>query len=88
VAGALRCKELVELITEYLEGTLPSGIRKRIEIHLAFCDGCHASLEQMHFAIRAMGMLTEESLTGRAKAELLETFRGSRLSHGTQRCPS
>lgn len=75
MARGLACKELVELITEYLEGTLPRRLRKRVEKHLAACDGCTAYLEQMRFTIQATGRLTEESLPEPMKAELLHAFQ-------------
>ncbi len=75
MARGLACKELVELITEYLEGTLPRRVRKRVEKHLGVCDGCTTYLEQMRFTIEATGRLTEESLPEPMKAELLAAFQ-------------
>ena len=69
------CIELVERITEYLEGTLPRGTRQRVEKHLAVCEGCQAYLEQMRFTVRATGKLSEASLSEPAKAKLLDAFR-------------
>ena len=76
MAKGLACKELVELITEYLEGTLPRRLRKRVAKHLSRCDGCTGYLEQMRFTIQTMGRLTEESLPEPMKAELLHAFQG------------
>ena len=70
----MSCKELVELITEYLEGTLPPEDKARFEQHLAFCDWCRTYLEHMRLTIRTLGKLTEESISPRAKEELLEVF--------------
>ena len=78
MAKGLACKELVELITDYLEGTLPRRLRKRVEKHLEACDGCTAYVEQMRFIIQASGRLTEESLPEPMKAELLYAFEGWR----------
>ena len=41
------CNELVELITDYLEGTLASSDRTRFDEHLTICDGCTEYLDQM-----------------------------------------
>ncbi len=71
----LTCREVVELITDYLEGTLPENVRLRMEQHLAGCDGCTAYLEQMRQTIRLTGELREESLTPKQRAELLDLFR-------------
>ena len=75
MAKGLTCQELVELITEYLEGTLSRRDRKRVAKHLSNCDGCTGYLEQMRVTIQAMGRLTEESLPEPMKAELLDAFQ-------------
>ena len=74
----MRCRELVEVITEYLEGTLPAEDRGRFERHLAACDGCQAYLDQMRQTIRAIGHLPPESISPEAERALLEAFRGWR----------
>jgi anti-sigma factor RsiW len=71
----LTCKELVELVTEYIEGTLSSADRARFENHLALCPGCRTYLDQMRATIRTLGQLGEESVSPEAKAELLRAFR-------------
>ena len=72
---ALTCHEVVEIITDYLEGVLPAGDHRRVEEHLAICDGCTTYLEQMRETIRLTGMLTEEQIPEDQKRELLEAFR-------------
>jgi anti-sigma factor RsiW len=72
----MSCKELVEVITEYLEGTMPPDERARFEYHLGRCPGCQTYLEQMRQTVRALGRLSEESIPPRARDELLKTFRG------------
>jgi anti-sigma factor RsiW len=74
------CKELVEVITEYLEGTLPTEDRVRFDAHLADCDGCQAYLDQMRETISALGRLPPESLSPEAERKLLVAFRGWRES--------
>ena len=72
---ALTCRELVELVTDYLEGSLPPAERARFESHLAGCAGCHRYLDQMRQTIHLMGRLTEESLEPQVKTDLLQIFR-------------
>ena len=74
----MRCRELVELITDYLEGALPDSERARFERHLAGCDGCQAYLDQMRETIGALGRLPPESLSPEAERKLLDAFRGWR----------
>ena len=71
----LTCKELVELVTEYLEGALSADERARFEAHLQGCGGCRAYLTQMRQTVRAMGQLTEEAISEETKQELLHLFR-------------
>ena len=54
-ADELSCRELVELVTEYLEGTLAPSDRARFEAHVAVCDGCTAYLEQFLATVAAVG---------------------------------
>lgn len=72
----LTCKELVELVTGYLEGSLRGRRRRRFEAHLAACDGCTRFLRQMEATIRVTGTLTEEQVTEGQRAVLLTAFRG------------
>jgi anti-sigma factor RsiW len=71
----LTCHEVVELVTDYLEGALSAGDRRRVEEHLSLCDGCHRYLEQMRETIRLTGGLTEEQIPEEQRRELLEAFR-------------
>jgi anti-sigma factor RsiW len=71
----LSCRELVELVTDYLEDALPPSERARFEAHLAVCQGCRTYLDQMRLTIAAVGRLTEESLPPAAREELLVLFR-------------
>jgi anti-sigma factor RsiW len=71
----LTCKELVELVTGYVDGSLRGRRRRRFQAHLAACDGCTRYVAQMETTIRATGRLTEEQVTDEQKAALLPTFR-------------
>ena len=72
----ISCQELVELVTDYLEGGLGAELRARFERHIESCSGCHAHLEQMQATIRLTGRLAPESLTPDAEQTLLRAFRG------------
>jgi anti-sigma factor RsiW len=71
----MTCRELVELVTEYLEGTLGPDDRARFDAHIEGCDACTAYLEQMRQTLRALGRIPEESISSRAREELLAAFR-------------
>jgi anti-sigma factor RsiW len=76
----LACKEIVELVTAYLDDALAPADRERFEEHLVFCDGCDIYLEQMRQTIQATGRLTPERLPAELEERLLEAFRGWRAS--------
>jgi predicted anti-sigma-YlaC factor YlaD len=69
------CQNLVELVTEYLEGALDEDLRAAVEAHLAECEGCSNYLEQMRTTIRVTGRLREEQIPPEARAPLLRAFR-------------
>lgn len=71
----LVCQQVVELITEYLEGTLSRRDRRRFEHHLRACPHCSAYLAQMRMTIAATGRLTPEDLTPEVRQEFTDLFR-------------
>jgi anti-sigma factor RsiW len=71
----ITCKELVEVVTDYLEGRMPADRRLLFEEHVAFCSWCQTYLDQMRQTIRITGTLTEDDLSPEARDALLETFR-------------
>jgi anti-sigma factor RsiW len=71
----LSCQELVELVTEYLEGTLPPPDRARFEAHVAGCPGCDRYLAQMRTTIALAGAGREVEARPDVSG-LLAAFRG------------
>ena len=71
---ALTCHEVIELLSDYIEGVLSADDRRRVDEHLALCDGCETYLEQMREAIRLTGMVTEDQVPEDQKAALLTAF--------------
>lgn len=71
----MTCQELVELITDYLEGALSAKDHARFEAHLDECDGCATYVDQLRTVIRLTGTITEESLPPDAQERLLTAFR-------------
>lgn len=80
-ARGLACAEIVELVTEYLDGALPADLRAQVEAHLAGCDGCAEYLDQMMRtsallrAAAAAGGGDTVTLSDHACATLTEAFR-------------
>jgi anti-sigma factor RsiW len=71
----LKCRELVELVTAYLEGDLSIGERKRFDAHLAACEGCTTYVEQMRRTIELTGALRVDDVSREAQEALLTAFR-------------
>jgi len=71
----MSCRDLVEVVTEYLEDRLPPLDRARFEEHLKRCPPCDLYVEQMRQTIRALGALPRESISEDAKSGLLDVFR-------------
>jgi predicted anti-sigma-YlaC factor YlaD len=74
----LSCREVVEILGDYLEGAMAPEDRVRLEHHLADCEGCAAYLEQLRVTIRLSGRLSEDAVSAEGMAPLLEAFRAWR----------
>ena len=77
-ADELACRELVELVTEYLEGALSTAARARVDAHLATCDGCATYVDQLRGVVAATHQLPPEPVPPALMARLLEAFRAGR----------
>jgi anti-sigma factor RsiW len=73
--GDIPCQEVVELVTDYLEGALTTVDRKRFEAHLTGCEHCTEYLAQIRETIRLAGRLTPEDLTPDMTSDLTDLYR-------------
>ena len=71
----IACIELVELLTDYLEGALPPDEVAAVEAHLQTCPPCRTYLAQMRATIQALGSVPVETLSDEAYDTLLVAFR-------------
>jgi anti-sigma factor RsiW len=74
-ATDLNCRELVELVTDYLHDALPARERARFDAHLAECEACRIYVAQMRTTVhvtRAAGRA--EHVPG--LDALIDAFRG------------
>jgi anti-sigma factor RsiW len=74
-APRLTCRELVDLLTGYVEDALPPLERARVEEHLAVCPDCRAYLEQTRTTIGLLGGLRDETVSQETVDELVRAFR-------------
>jgi len=71
----LVCQQAVELVTDYLEGTLPRSARRRFEAHLAGCPHCTEYLAQVRATIELAGRITPDDLTPQMRDEFVDLYR-------------
>jgi anti-sigma factor (TIGR02949 family) len=70
------CQEMIEVVTNYLDGALPTDEEQRFERHLSRCAGCNTYVDQMCETIRQTGMVPhEESLPPALREEIVAQFR-------------
>lgn len=74
-AQPLVCQQMVELITDYLEGGLPRSQQRRFEAHISGCEHCSEYLEQMRRTIRLTGRLRTTDLTAKMSEEFAAIYR-------------
>ena len=70
----LACRELVQLVTDYLEGVLSAAERDRFEQHIAACRGCAVYLRQMRELVRVSGRIPAGAVPPEPPPELLRAF--------------
>ena len=72
----LNCDELVELVTDYLDGVLDDEVQQGVTDHLAGCDGCTTYVEQIRQTITTVGSSPPDvELSDDARDALLAAFR-------------
>jgi hypothetical protein len=76
----IACREVVGLVTDYLEGQLDAATRVEFEAHLKLCAGCALYLDQMRTTLFTIGQIPVETLSNQAKQSLVTAFRGIRKS--------
>jgi anti-sigma factor RsiW len=75
-ADEIICIQLVELVTDYLDGVLDPDVRAKFDAHLLECDGCVNYLEQFRSTISTLGRVPSDQLDESFRGRLLDTFRG------------
>ena len=78
----ITCREVVDVVTDYLEGRLSTAERLAFEEHVVMCSGCAAYLDQMRQTIRIAGSLREEEVPEAVRVGLVEAFRDWKRAPG------
>ena len=74
----LSCREIVEMVTDYLEGDLDADTTTALEAHLDLCPGCVRYVEQISETVTTLGDVSSDNLSTEAQAGLIEAFRDFR----------
>ncbi|HET6547050.1 MAG TPA: zf-HC2 domain-containing protein [Solirubrobacter sp.] len=76
---AISCQEVVEVITDYLEGKLSPETVAILEAHLALCEGCQWYLDQIRITIDTVGRIEDEDVPAGLRDTVLAAFRSRRV---------
>jgi anti-sigma factor RsiW len=71
----ITCEEVVEIVTDYIEGAVDAATRAELESHLALCPHCQTYLEQMRQTIDELGHVPVRTLSDQAQHDLVTAFR-------------
>lgn len=75
----LTCREVTELVTDYLERKLSFRDTMRFHMHVGMCRHCRAYLRQMKQTIALLGALpkdeAETAMAPEVREDLLRRFR-------------
>ena len=74
-AERLRCRELVGLVTDYLDDALPAERRAQFDSHLDTCEACSAYIDQIRLTAELLGRLPADPLPAGVTDHLVEVFR-------------
>jgi anti-sigma factor (TIGR02949 family) len=69
------CSDVVELVTDYLEGSLSAHDAALFEQHVNFCDGCELYVDQIRQTIETVGRIEPEQVPPEMRDRLLTAFR-------------
>ena len=69
------CRDLVELVTAYLDGSLDPDTRARFDLHLLDCDGCDNYLQQFRVTVNTLGKASDDDVDPAFRSRLMEAFR-------------
>ena len=75
MSRSMNCDELVELVTDYLDGALDPETRARFDLHLLECEGCENYLQQFRQTVHTVGRIRDDELDPTFRQRLLDAFK-------------
>ena len=68
--GARTCKDVIDLLTDYMEGALAPAATRRLETHLGHCPACEGFLETLRATRTAVRGLHASAIPEDCQARL------------------
>jgi predicted anti-sigma-YlaC factor YlaD len=72
---SIACQQAVELVSDYLDGSLGRRDRRRLEAHIRACENCTEYVSQIRLTIKLTGRIEPDDLSPAAQVELIELYR-------------
>jgi hypothetical protein len=79
--SAIECRQIADLLGDYLEGTLPKQTRELLEWHIDGCGPCVAFMNTYRGTINAATKLKDVDIPAELRQRLLTVLRTRRASH-------
>jgi hypothetical protein len=79
-ASDIECREIAELLGDYLDGTLPKHTRELLEFHIDGCAPCVAFVNTYRGTIAATRTLPDAPMPTELKKRLVDVLRSTRSS--------
>lgn len=76
--ATVECRQIAELLGDYLEGTLPKRIRELLEWHIEGCGPCVAFVNTYRGTVNATARLRDVEVPPELKQRLLSVLRSAR----------
>jgi anti-sigma factor RsiW len=80
VVEHITCQQVVELVTDYLEGALSPEDTARFEHHLTLCEGCVFYVDQIRMTVEALGRIGSDDVPPEIRDDLVAAFRDFKRS--------
>ena len=74
-ASDLECRQIAELLGDYIDGTLPQATRELIDWHIESCQPCVAFVNTYRGTIQATRHLPCNPIPSELKQRLLKVLR-------------
>ncbi len=88
MVGNFTCKEVAQLITEYLEGSFSLSQRLRFQMHIGLCMACRNYLRQMKYTVATLRQLPAEPVPPEIKEALMNRFQTWKKEQSSENLPS